>query len=154
MYSYNQLNKYVQDGIVKKFDMLGFVIANSNDKKIGYLAVGRMGHVGADKDVGMIVALRDVIVHNVKENATETIDCILLNEKTDNILPPLSGNWEVTHNAEEFKSELVKREFMSVDFVSKVLDNGKEWKWDGKCFNCKTKVKPSWDVCPYCRAQM
>jgi hypothetical protein len=154
MYSYNQLNQYIKDKIVNKFDMLGFVIVNSNDKKISYLAVGRVKDMGADQDIGMTVALRDVVVHDAKKNITETIDCILLNERTNNILPPLSGDWEVTHNAEEFKSEIVKREFMSVDFVSKVLDNGKEWKWDGKCFNCKTKVQPIWEICPYCRAKM
>jgi hypothetical protein len=155
MYSYKELNRYMKDSVVNKFDMLGFIVYNPKCAKIDYLVVGRVRNFGEDQRNGVMITLRDSVVHDVKQGTTGTIDCLVLSSVNNALFPPLSDKWEVTHNAAEFKSEIVNRiEVMPVDFGFKILDDEKKWKWDGKCFGCKTKVKPSWDVCPYCRAQM
>jgi hypothetical protein len=153
MYSYKDIEEQIEKGRINRFDMLGIIVEDTKTEKPAHLIFGRISHVGMNSEHGINVQLRDAVAYDARENKIKTFSSLLLNEKDSKVLPPLSDSYDVTHSSTEFKSEIENRvDVLPTDFISILLEQ--QWEWDGKCFNCKKKVSPQWEACPYCRTRI
>jgi hypothetical protein len=153
MYSYREVEGQIEKGSIGRFDLLGIIIEDTKTEKPAYLIFGQISHIGMNSEQGINIELRNAVAYDAHSDKIKTFESLLLNERDSKVLPPLSDSYEITHNSVEFKSEIENQvDVLPTDFVSKLLEQ--QWKWDGKCFICKKKVKPRWDACPYCKAKM